>query len=216
LYQYEELSETAKAKARDWYREGDDTFESFTYLNVYEDAQRMAEILGITFDLKTVPLHGGGTRTEPKIYYTGFSSQGDGACFEGQYAYAKGCARKMAAEAPEEPTDYKGYAGNRELNRIARGLTGLQRLHGYKLIAVVKHTGHYSHAYATTIDVYQGEDERAPDSATETKVVELLRAFMNWIYRSLEVEYEYQQSDEQVAETIQANEYEFTAEGERA
>lgn len=39
---------------------------------------------------------------------------------------------------------------------------------------------------------------------------------MRWIYRSLEAEYEYRQSDAVVDEDIRANEYEFTEGGERA
>lgn len=39
---------------------------------------------------------------------------------------------------------------------------------------------------------------------------------MRWIYRALEAEYEYQDSDGQVDETIKANEYEFEEDGSRA
>lgn len=41
------------------------------------------------------------------------------------------------------------------------------------------------------------------------------RTFADWIYRQLESEYEHVNSDESVAETIRANEYEFTADGKR-
>lgn len=43
-----------------------------------------------------------------------------------------------------------------------------------------------------------------------------MRAFADWIYRQLETEYDYQNSDEQVDESIIANEYEFTEEGKPA
>ena len=43
-----------------------------------------------------------------------------------------------------------------------------------------------------------------------------MRDFAQWIYDSLEKEYEYQMSDEFVTENIEANEYEFDEEGNRA
>lgn len=45
---------------------------------------------------------------------------------------------------------------------------------------------------------------------------ECLADFSRWIYRNLEKEYDYQNSDEAVEEAIIANEYEFTEDGERA
>ena len=45
-------------------------------------------------------------------------------------------------------------------------------------------------------------------------VREALRAFMQWIYTRLEAEYDYLQSDDAIKESIGANEYEFTANGE--
>ncbi len=44
---------------------------------------------------------------------------------------------------------------------------------------------------------------------------ELLRDFAHWIYRQLEQEWDYQNTDEQVDESIQANEYEFDEDGVR-
>jgi hypothetical protein len=50
---------------------------------------------------------------------------------------------------------------------------------------------------------------------TEEEVTRLLRQFADWIYRQLEVEHDYQLSDENADETIRANDYEFTSEGKR-
>jgi hypothetical protein len=52
------------------------------------------------------------------------------------------------------------------------------------------------------------------ESEDAKTVRELLRDLMRWIYRTLEAEHDYQLSDENAAETIEANEYEFTASGE--
>ena len=86
----------------------------------------------------------------------------------------------------------------------------LQRIHFYTLLATVVHTGRYNHEYSTTIDT-----EGFTEKESEESLIELLRDFMRWIYRLLEKEYDWLNSDEEVEETIRANEYEFTESGER-
>lgn len=80
VYRLGELSDAAKDKARAWYRERG--FDYDWYDAVYEDFQRIAEILGLNLKTRTVRLMGGDTRQDPCIWFRGFSSQGDGACFE--------------------------------------------------------------------------------------------------------------------------------------
>lgn len=53
------------------------------------------------------------------------------------------------------------------------------------------------------------------DEATDG-IKELLRDYMRWIYKQLEKEHEYQNSNEVVDETITINEYEFDEDGNRA
>jgi hypothetical protein len=160
---------------------------------VYDDAERIAQMLGITFDRKD------GDR--PAIYWSGFSSQGDGACFEGRYGYAKGAPAAIKAYAPEDAT----------LLQIAKALQHVQRINGYRLTATIKHSGHYYHANCTDIDVYKGEAEVHP--STEQQVKAALRNFMDWIYRQLELESEGLNADETVADNIRVNGYEFEADG---
>jgi hypothetical protein len=62
---------------------------------------------------------------------------------------------------------------------------------------------------------YAGDDYRDV-SAVEDDVTELMRDFARWIYRALEREYDYQNSDEAVDEMIRANGYEFEEDGARA
>ena len=76
VYRLNELSDAAKDKARAWYREGG--FDYDWHDAVYEDFQRIAEILGLNLKTRTVRLMGGGTRQEPCIWHLGFWSQGDG------------------------------------------------------------------------------------------------------------------------------------------
>ena len=79
VYQFPELSDTAKEKARSCYRElgpHDDWWDA-----VYEDFERVCEILGIRLKTTPVRLMGGGTRQKPSIWFSGFWSQGDGASY---------------------------------------------------------------------------------------------------------------------------------------
>lgn len=66
VYQFDELSNEAKEKARDWWRDCEN--QEFGQQIELEFAEKAAGILGIEFDTRTVKLMGGGTRQEPIIY----------------------------------------------------------------------------------------------------------------------------------------------------
>ena len=187
IYTYEELSDDAKEKARDWYRSIDDA--NFWAEFVIDNAKEVAALMGWEID---------------KIYWSGFSCQGDGACFTGMMRYKKGCAKFV-----------KAYTNDEELNRIAKAWQDLQRRNFYALRASVKHRGHYSHEMCTE---FECEDTRSnygwmQNPEAEDDIKEIARDFMRWIYKRLESEYEYSVSDEAVEENIIANEYEFTEDG---
>ena len=200
VYKFAELSDKAKEKARDWYRQGccDD---SSWYESVYEDAATIADIIGIDLRQRAAKLMGGGTRMEPAIYFSGFSSQGDGACFEGTYRYRKGSVKAIKAHAPQDA----------ELHRIAEELYAMQRRARFSITAQISHRGHYNHSGCMSIDVDQDMSGDIPTGDIE----QCMRDFADWIYKQLETEYDYQNSDEQVDDAITANEYEFDEEGER-
>lgn len=203
IYKFDELpSERAKDTAREWFRQG---MESDWSEFICEDADIIGKMLGIEIDRKAVQLMGGGTRYDPTIWFSGFSSQGDGACFEGRYSYAKKAPQTVRAHAPQDT----------ELHRIASELQALQRKHFFRLEARVKHSGHYYHKYCTAIDVTDSRTGNDTDVETAKELSELLRDFMEWIYRSLEREYEYRTSNEAVDADIEANEYEFNEDGTR-
>lgn len=202
VYKFEELSDSAKEKAREWYRQGNCQDEWWD--SVYEDAATVAEKLGIDLRTKSVKLMGGGTRQDPCIYFSGFSSQGDGACFEGHYRYKKGSVKEVSQYAPQD----------KELHRIARELQDLQRRYFYSITATVTHRDRYCHERSVDIDVDFGERSHNVDDAES--VAELLRDFMQWIYESLETEWDGLNSDGTVEENIIANEYEFEEDGSRA
>lgn len=204
VYQLDELSDTAKEKARAWYREGGFDHDWFEF--VYEDFQSIAEILGLRLKTRAVRLYGGGIRQELYIWFRGFWSQGDGTCFDTFYSYRKEAARRIRDHAPQDT----------ELHRIADALQAIQRRNFYQLRAEASHRGHYYHEYSTAISVERDSPTRQDMSAdAENAVSEVVRDLARWLYRQLEREYESQTSNEAVDESIIANDYIFTDIGRR-
>lgn len=202
VYKLEELPDAAKDGARAWYREGG--FDADWYDAVYEDFQRIAEILGLDLKTRPVRLMGGGTRQDPCIWFTGFSSQGDGACFDASLSYRKRASQRIRDYAPQDG----------DLHRIADVLQAVQRRNFYQLHAETSHRGHYYHEYSMAISVTRDSPtwQDMTDDAEEV-VTEALRDLARWLYLQLEREYDYLSSDEAVDETIIANEYTFTEAG---
>lgn len=92
----------------------------------------------------------------------------------------------------------------------------LQRKYFYTLTANIirPHGGSYYHAYTMSADVSTARGPQLTED-DEKAFVELMRDLANWFYRTLEAEWEYQHADEQVDESIRANEYDFTEDGKR-
>ncbi len=156
----------------------------------FDDFKEIGKILGITIST---------------IYFSGFSSQGDGACFVGGYEYKKESCKKIREYAPIDT----------ELHSIADELFSIQKRNFFDLAASVKHSGHYYHSLCTFIDVYDNRNyayDMNQDTAEDIKQV--LRDFMGWMYKSLEKQDQYLTSEEAIKETIKANDYDFTIEGD--
>jgi len=191
VLKFNELTEEGKEKA----------IEKLYNINVdhdwwdceYDDFKQVAACIGIEID---------------EIWFSGFSCQGDGACFEGTYEYQKGGLKAIKDYAPIDAT----------LHQIAKDLQEIQRKAFYGLTATIKHSGHYYHEYCTDITVYQRDSQGYKDDcagiAIHESIEEELRRFMRWMYKQLNKQYDYLTSKEAIVETIAANDYEFTADGE--
>ena len=203
VYAIEELSETAKESARTWYR--GTCLEHEWYDAVFEDFETVCRLLGVTLRTSPVRLMGGGTRAAAHIFFRGFWSQGDGACFEGSFGHAKGAPKAIRAHAPTDT----------ELHRIADVLRAVQQRNFYELLADVRHRGHYCHEYCMAIAVERDSPTgQAMTENAEDTVAEALRDLARWLYRALEREYEYLTSDAAIDEAIAVNGWTFTADGE--
>jgi len=195
VYYFNELSDEAKEKAREWYREG--AFEWNWWDFVYEDAKYIGAILGIDIT---------------DIYFSGFWNQGDGACFTGSYSYAKGWRKKLEGHCPKESDVFE----------IGEALQKAQRELFYNYECSCVHQGHYNHSGCMKIiggvedhHIGQGTSDQEKYTELEGRIQQALREFADWIYSQLEKQYDWMNSDEQVDETILANEYEFDKEGNR-
>ena len=197
VYKYDELSEHAQQKAREWYLESGLDYSWWDYS--YEDFARVAEILGVDLSQRPIPLMNGKCRYEPEIYFSGFYHQGSGSSFVGTYSYAKGAVAKIKAYAPQDE----------ELHRIAQALQDLQRKHFYRLEARITSR----RDTAISVDVSDREDLYKDVGDAESELADLMNDFNDWMYYRLRDEYEYLTSDEAVAESIVANEYEFDEDG---
>jgi len=110
VYQFAELSESAKERAREWYREGALQHEWWRF--IYEDARAVGEMMGIEICDISFVLH----------------VQGSGAWFDGDYGHAPNSAALVKDHAPSDG----------ELHEIAAILAGLQMVHGQALFAVIE------------------------------------------------------------------------------
>lgn len=208
VYKFEELSDEAKEKARNWWRESGLDYEWWEC--TFEYVSEVADILGIDLRTRKVRLANGDMRSGCiNIEFSGFYSQGDGACFNGTYAYAKDSLKKITKTWPEE----------HDLQSIAKALQEVQRTANYELRATVSpgaRSNFYSHEMTRHIEVWHNVDHDRLTDEMEEGIKEALQDFMRWIYAKLKEEYNYLNSDEQVDEAILANGYEFDENGNRA
>lgn len=198
VYNFDELSDAAKEKARDWYRMS----LEFSADCVIDDAVTIADLFGLDLRMRRVITTDGGYRYEPSVYYSGFSSQGDGASFSGRYKYKRGGLAAVRSHAPRDT----------EVHLIVQRLTALQRKYFYCLAATVRQGGRYSHEMTMNIDVHHLDDRDVTEDDAEA-LRDCLRDYARWIYRQLENEYEYQMSNEVVGENLQIGGYEFDEDG---
>ena len=187
VYQYDELSDKAKAKARDKWRE----------LEAQSGDNSWAESTETSF--KEAAAHMGWNIT--RVAWSGFSSQGDGAQFQGDWS----AERVNAAALKQEWPAGEGFPNNETLRWLVERFAALAAADtGPKGVATVRSAGRYSHSNATEFEVTDTD---------ELTLITLSRQLMDLFYRMLEQEYDYQNSDEVVAEDIRTSEVEFTEDG---
>jgi hypothetical protein len=150
------------------------------------------------------------------IYFSGFWSQGDGACFEGRIDDMSLYLDKHFPEPDNYPMIKKLLA------------------HGGSVLFDLQHRGHYYHENSIVASIQADDfwclldcptefhaqiveqwDNMLTQEITEfeTDVLTQLQGYMRELYRDLEKEYDYLVSDEAVWEAIEANELNLIEEG---
>jgi hypothetical protein len=210
VYLFDELNDKAKARAieehRDW-NVGDIEWWDFSY-DHHKD--RLKEFGYQVKDIK----------------FSGFWSQGDGACFSGHVNKDHNQCLALL------PCDLATRV--REFNAKCR-LFGAPEIE-LSFASRITTNGRYSHSGTMSLDcptfVWGDHDTDEYDIPTQAEfaeltqvlhdcaeidkaVIEEAREYADEIYSELEEEYEFLTSDEQVAEMIRANGYEFDEDGDR-
>lgn len=191
VFKYEELNEQAKEKARNWWKNNGLEYEWWEC--VYEQHTTAAKMFGLDIS---------------RIMFSGFWSQGDGACFTGTYSYQKGALSAIKKEFPLWT----------ELHDICKRLQQVQKRNFYGVNIDISQNGRYCHEMTMTFNVSlyingQGERYDVPEGL-EDEMAEIFRDYARMIYKGLAQEYDYLTSDEQAEEMIIINDYEFTEDGE--
>lgn len=182
VYKFDELPDQIKQKALDKYRDWNVNSWNENGWAEYILEQQEAGLSSMGFD-------------NAKIYFSGFSSQGDGACFEASVNITQ-------------------YIKNRRLGNKFRALLNQEECFSYS----ITHSGHYYHEHSMKVEQgFWGEPtEKAQTQAEllleliEIEIVEIAKR----IYKKLEEEYDYLTSDEAITESFLENGYDFTIDGE--
>ena len=181
LFYLSELpTEKSKERARDFIREqiDSDDFES-----TVEDCKDIACLMG--FD------------SEAKVMYSGFYTQGSGACIVGRWDASRVKTDELKKYAPK---DEKLHAIVDTLHAIAQKNPDLS--------VKLSHTGHYYHEHSVDFE-FENEEEALDYSQFK----EAVRDLMRWCYAQLKEENDHLNSDEYCDQEAEEREYEFTEDG---
>lgn len=195
---FAELSERAKDKARESYT-GEGYLDYEWWDSIFDDFIEVCTSLGINLRTRPVKTRNGKTRHDHDIFFSGFCSQGDGACFAGRYYFAWTAS-----------IDIREHCDDKELHRIADELTAMQttqRLLGLEFFTATISTSNHNNL-RTEIDDWGIDEIGEPD---EERFSDLMHDLADWLYRRLEDEYEYLCSNEVIDEYL--NDETFTETG---
>jgi hypothetical protein len=190
MLKYEELSQERKEKELCRWQETSEFCPDFTI----DKEKELLELVGISVN---------------KIYFSGFHSQGDGACFTGYYRYRKGWKKALQEQ-------FKHNIIPEETLALGQALQDIQKKYFYTLAINLKHSGNYYHEnciYFTIGDIW--DRYLTFSRAEEEDIAQPFKEYMQYIYSSLEEEYTYQQSEQSFAEYCECNDIEFEEEGEK-
>lgn len=196
-FKFSELDDAAKDKARAAHT-ADGYLDHNWWDTTYTGAVRLASILGIEISSTRHMGSNGKTYQTTDIAFSGFCSQGDGACFKGNYRIAPEASALIRQETNDEVLH--ALADRLSLMQLTRKLQGLT-----PSTANISTSGRYSHSGAMDVTVSYDEDEDGEtsyDDALDKGVTQVMRDFADWIYAQLETGYDWLHSNECVDEAL--------------
>lgn len=194
-YSIERLAPKVRDEVIEKYRQTQVEYDWWDF--IYQDATVMGALIGIEID---------------QIQFTGFCSQGDGACFTGRYSHKPGAVKAITAAC-----------GSQDLTliQIAEDLTLLQTTwaleHGFTFEVTIHTTTSRSYHSGVMQTGYDDDDDQYVSRAAvemDSKIEKLMRRFADWIYRQLEQEYEHLTSDESIMESLESAGLRFSSSGD--
>lgn len=207
-YTFDELSEEAKENARNWWRESIDDW----WTDIYHDIQTLGEIIGISFDTRTVRLMNGESRRVPAFTFDLDRNRHFG--FSGTYSYQRGWKEKAKAEYGKDV-----FVPEKASHRLATFLrewdslqASIQKPAFYGLTCDFDAKGggiHVTGYHYIPAQDYTNTTNADQDSDLE----ELLELFQSQAIDMLESEWNWINADDYIDENIRGNDYEFDEEG---
>lgn len=185
-YKFEELSDKAKEKAREWWREAGYDFGDGWWDDVYDDAKKILGYLGFE-------------NIDPS--FSGFYSQGDGASFTATWNASYVEFGKAVEYAPDSS----------EIKDVASVIEDLAHRNPEAACKLYRNDHRYSHARTVSYDLAEDFSE-----VDDEAFIGACRDVMYWLYGQLEKTHDWMLSNEYIDDALTANEYEFTIDGSRS
>lgn len=183
IYSFSELSKDAKAKAVESLRDINVDYDNW-HDYIIEDYTEKLEALGYR---------------DIKIFYSGFWSQGDGACYTAT-------------------VDIYEWLKAHKLSNKYKALFNVSKEGG--ISATISHSSRYYYSTSTSLEESGIWEESEKVQSQYYEIEKLILAereqMGNELYRALESAYEEERKDENVINTIEANEYSFLEDGTRS
>lgn len=193
VYSFSELSKAAQDKAISQF--SDINVDYDWWESTYENLKELCKTIGIEVDLK-------------KTYFSGFSHQGSGSAFTA-HIYVSECLKAIKGEK------WKEYAPSDKLEFYPVTDNMLRLCH---LCSCSIETANRESSVKISFDSdTYGKHPNIDAVITEIEdfLEDVAQTINHWFYRNLEKEYEYLTGEDAIKETIIANEYEFTIDGNR-
>lgn len=200
VFQFSELSDKAKEKAREWFRTSADSNDLDSVISEFVE---IAGIIGLELDTRSVRLMNGKSRQECRVYYSVGYCQSDYAAFSGTWKYKPGCLKAIREYAPQDA----------KLHAIVSEWCAMQKPNFYRLRAICSERRGNQYVNEVLRGYSSRYDEEAVNADIEREAANIVDQLAAWLYDALRVEVDYQNSDEYVDEGITTSGHEFYADG---